>query len=464
MKKIALLGLFICLTNLALASHLRCGYITVHRTTCTSKTVIITITVFTNTSSTVKFGEDGILNFGDGQTFIIPGIDNTPRPDLGPNIGMASFTVNHTYAGLGQYLVSYVEPNRNGAVLNMSNSFFTEFYTETLFDLSLPLTCLGPPSFVAPPIFSGFTNSAITFSLGATSSAGTDVTYEMVVPFRGRGTPVVGYWEPENMLLNYLTGLLTWNTESAVEGEYNFAVHAVQWIKEGDVWRRAGYNRIDFQVILNGDQPENPVIRDNQVLDDYNRVLVPAGAEKKIRLFYEMDASYNPTLEMFSEFPSAAEQTSFVTYDSVSESTGKDIKVGLLTIAPDESHERSNPYIITIRGKHHVSPVHPNFDTNYLIYVSDELPPLPEPVITSTEKEIAQVEVFPNPVQHQINIHVNKPGASVVRIYSTQGALVKAKSFEGNTILMLSELPSGVYICDVWRNNTSVRRMKLIKN
>jgi hypothetical protein len=246
-----------------------------------------------------------------------------------------------------------------------------------------------------------------------------------------------------------------------VPGEYNFAVNAIQWVKDGEVWFRKGYTRIDFQVILGDNASANFLLHDNQSLDEYSRILVPAGEEKKIRVFYEVDDSTDPSVEMFSSFPEAA--ASFTTYDSVSETTGNDIKVGLLTIAPREQDLRTNPYLITIRGKHRENSFQTSSDINYLIYTTDELPPLPEIVTATEDDDVAQIQVFPNPFAERISIHVNKPGISEVSVYAAQGALVKSVTFEGNTILTLSELPAGVYICNVRRNNASVRRIKLIK-
>jgi len=152
MKKILLLCLLaLPCGHLLLASHLRCGYIIAERSNCTSRTVKIKIVVFTNTASDVKFGEDGILYFGDGTSIVVPRVENTPRPDLGANIGMASYTVNHLYGSLDSYLISYVEPNRNGGVLNMEDSFWTTFYTETRINLAIG-TC-SSPVFLSPPVF-----------------------------------------------------------------------------------------------------------------------------------------------------------------------------------------------------------------------------------------------------------------------------------------------------------------------
>src|SRR5436190_19710248 len=83
------------------ATHLRAGEITITRQSCSNLTFIITVTVYTNTGSSVLFGAPGELNFGDGgASRVLP--SNIPainRPDLGPNVGIATFTTTHTYSG-----------------------------------------------------------------------------------------------------------------------------------------------------------------------------------------------------------------------------------------------------------------------------------------------------------------------------------------------------------------------------
>src|SRR5258708_1390201 len=113
-RHLILAGLLIFAASFSVkATHLRAGEITITRESCTSLTFTITITVYTNTGSIVRFG-GGVLDFGDGsEPFITPTIENTQRPDLGPNIGTVSFSTKHTYSGPGRYVISYLEPNRN---------------------------------------------------------------------------------------------------------------------------------------------------------------------------------------------------------------------------------------------------------------------------------------------------------------------------------------------------------------
>ncbi|MBL7839039.1 MAG: T9SS type A sorting domain-containing protein [Cyclobacteriaceae bacterium] len=405
----------------------------------------------------MKFGEDGTLDFGDGSNMLIPAVDNIARPDLGPNVGMASFTINHTYAATGHYLISYAEQARNGGVLNMSDSFLTTFYTETLIDTDFCAT----PKFIAPPVATGFSLHDFNLSLGASSTDDIQLTYELVTPFRDRGTPVGGFVMPSGLTLNYLTGLLNWDmnvSDFHSPGEYNFAVVVKQWSQEGETWHYNQHVRIDFQVILSGDTPEDFIMFDNQ-LDEYNRVAAPMDVEKIVKVFYEIDGTF-PALELFSELPEEA--VSFVTYDSVSESTGNNIKVGKVILSPRESDVRENGYLLSIRGNH-ISNSNYFSDINFLVYTAEELPPLPNPVITGTQEEISDIQIFPNPAADYLSIQINEAGYSQVVIYSMQGVTLKQQSFENNVILDTTDLQPGVYICDVKRNNRSVKKIKLVK-
>lgn len=256
------------------ASHLRAGQITVSRidpktglsTGCNSREVWITIRVYTNTASPVVFGGDGILAFGDGTSMVIPEVNNTLKPELGPNIGVAEITVRHIYGSIGRYTLSYVEPNRNGGVLNMDNSFYTTFYLETQIDFSV--TNCHFPDLKIPPIDQACTGAAFSHNPGAVDGDATDsLSYELAIPFRDRNQPVINYRRPDNSAFSFknelgdpfptfsidsISGTLVWDSPG-VPGEYNVAFHVNEWKKINGVWIKIGYVRRDMQIIVNDD-------------------------------------------------------------------------------------------------------------------------------------------------------------------------------------------------------------------
>lgn len=271
---------FITTATGVLASHLRAGQITVVRESCSSRSVFIIITVYTkyvDPRTDVRFGEDGILSFGDGESIVVEGRDATPMPELGENVGYVRVAIPYTYSAPGSYLISYVEPNRNGGVLNMTDSFYTTFYLETRIDLAV-LGCNNSPQLRIAPIDQACAGVAFFHNPGAFDDNGSNtpsdsLSYEMVIPFRDRGLPVIGYISPELMSsanelggtpatfsIDPVNGTLKWDAPSQ-PGEYNVAFNVVEWRKISGVWRRIGHVRRDMQIIVNGNcKNERPLL------------------------------------------------------------------------------------------------------------------------------------------------------------------------------------------------------------
>lgn len=252
------------------ATHLRAGEITLDRVSCTDLTFKITITVYTDTGSPIKFG-GGTLDFGDGsEPLLTPTIENTRRPDLGPEIGIVTFTTTHTFGGPGKYVISYLEANRNDGILNISNSVETRFYVETQIIIDPFLGCSNTPRLLVPPIDKGCTGAAFYHNAGAYDPDGDSISYEMTVPKRDKGVFVNGYQDPnakdfytsldynaanENgdgpptFSIDPTTGTLLWDAPGAA-GEYNIAFLIKEWRKINGIWIQIGYVVRDMQIIV----------------------------------------------------------------------------------------------------------------------------------------------------------------------------------------------------------------------
>jgi hypothetical protein len=279
---IALMGIaMLALSNTARATHLRAGEIVAVRENCNSLTFIITITVYTNTkNTTVLFGGDqDILNFGDGETMLVPETPNTVRLDLNADgsVATASFTISHTYSGNGTYVISYKEPNRNEGVLNMDASVNTTFYLETVVTTDPFLGCNNTPRLLVPPIDQACSGVAWTHNPGAFDPDGDSLSFELVVPYSDRGIPVINYKAPNDakfysnfgmgnetadgpptFSIDPADGTITWNAPGAI-GEYNIAFHIIEWREKGNRWFQMGYVRRDMQILVvdcDNDRPD----------------------------------------------------------------------------------------------------------------------------------------------------------------------------------------------------------------
>ncbi len=261
------------------ATHLRAGDIIVERENCSSRRFKITVTVYTNTGSTVRFGgEQDILNFGDGTWELVPETENTPQPDLDPEgtVATASYTTYHTYPSTGTYIISYREPNRNEGVLNMDASVNTTFYLETVIKIDAFLGCNNTPKLLIPPIDHACPGVAWTHNPGAFDPDGDRLSYELVVPYSDRRTEVINYKDPNNAKFynNYnnaneegtgpptfsidpVTGTITWDAPGAI-GEYNIAFHIIEWRFKNGQWVQMGYVRRDMQILVDDCDNERP--------------------------------------------------------------------------------------------------------------------------------------------------------------------------------------------------------------
>jgi hypothetical protein len=271
------LFIFFVLTE-SQATHLRAGDIVAERVNC-GRTFKITITVYTNTGSTVRFGgEQDIINFGDGSWELVPQTENNPRPDLDAEgtVATASYTVFHTYPTTGTYVISYREPNRNEGVLNMDISVQTTFYLETVIKMDAFLGCNDTPVLLVPPIDHACPGVAWTHNPGAYDPDKDSLSYALVVPFSDRRTEVLNYRDPNDPKFynNYnnaneegtgkptfsidpVDGTITWDAPGAV-GEYNIAFHVIEWRKRGGKYYQLGYVRRDMQILVDDCDNERP--------------------------------------------------------------------------------------------------------------------------------------------------------------------------------------------------------------
>ena len=310
-------GLLVLITSpFVSATHLRAGEITVTRESCTSLTFIITITAYTNTGSNVRFG-GGVLDFGDGSRPLTPPeIGNTNRPDLGPNIGIVTFTTTHTYSGSGRYVISYLERNRNAGILNMFNSVQTTFYIESTINIDPFLGCDNSPRLLVPPIDKACRGAAWYHNPGAYDPDGDSLSYEFTVPKRDKGIPVNNFRDPnskefyDRVSINYgtaneakngppgfsinaVTGTIIWDAPGAA-GEYNIAFIIKEWRKVAGIWINQGHVVRDMQIIVEDCSNKRPEL---QVPPD---ICVTAGTKVTADIFGTDPDKDSVKIEAFS--------------------------------------------------------------------------------------------------------------------------------------------------------------------
>ena len=292
MKKY-LSSLFLLLVfNTLNASHIRSGEIRIERLPKSGLWYRFTVVAIRDTEG-IKFGDQGVFDFGDGSTAEGPfdppngNLVETPIGDPSDNLSLVVFSFEHEYSFHNFiYNVSYREKNRNANILNMNNSLEAEFLVEASFDTD---ALIGgdnvSPIFTTLPIDFAGSGEQFIHNLGAYDPDGDSLSYELYIPKQdkqgGQVIDVFGYVYPNDPRFydDYNNGAenggpptfsidnqgnLIWDAPGTI-GEYTIAIKVTEWRKLSNTIIPIGYSVRDMQVIVkevDNEKPELPSIQD----------------------------------------------------------------------------------------------------------------------------------------------------------------------------------------------------------
>lgn len=340
------------------ASHIRAGEILVSQSNCQDGIFSITLIMFGNTSSPIPPG-DGLLNFGDGETMIVPSGNFIPRADLTPTVGVFMFSIEHKFSKPGLYAISYLESNRNGGILNIQNSSSTPFFLETVISFNEQI-CNNSPVLLSPPVDKACSRLSFYHNPGAFDKDGDSLSFKLVTPLADKDQPAIylppnhpsfysdfnkgnegGNGQPQ-FLMDPLTGTITWDAPGAA-GEYNVAFVIEEWRKVNDVFIKVGSVRRDMQILVDECNNKRPDLTTPQ------DICVLAGTTISENIFGSDPDLNDVKIEMFSGiFSLANNPASFYPNPSKFQSS-----VPVASIAffwtPSCEAVRNQPYQITIK-------------------------------------------------------------------------------------------------------------------
>lgn len=322
------------------------------------------ITITTCTKSSVEADREWIyINFGDSPSCTYN--DSIQRNDIenvfGFDAQINTYIGLHTYAGIGSFTISVLDPNRNSNVLNIPASVDQEFYIESELIIS-PLT--------------GHNNSVILLNdakeeccvdklylhnPGAYDPDGDFLQYSLV-PCKGAlCEDIEGYSFPENVstaadsfTIDPNTGTVVWDVPQ-ITGEYNFAILIEEFrevngqlIKVGSVIRDMQINvqlcdnnppviepLIDTCILIN-----NPLVLELDASDpDGDQVNISATGGPLTEV--QNQATFNDVTEVFIWIPDCPEvrnapyQVTFIAEDVNPQPNLADVAtVNIRVIAP----------------------------------------------------------------------------------------------------------------------------------
>ncbi len=172
------------------------------------------------------------------------------------------YTVEHTYAGPGNYLVHSNDPNRNQDVYNIPNSVNLPFYIESYLVINAFTGANSSPIFKFDPIDRACVNKCFYHNPGAFDPDGDSLSFEITTSRGADGSTVPGYFYPAPLGVNYgidaVTGVLTWCSPTVI-AQYNLAFVVKEWRKNtSGHYVIIGYVLRDMQVIVNNCPNNNP--------------------------------------------------------------------------------------------------------------------------------------------------------------------------------------------------------------
>ena len=138
------------------------------------------------------------------------------------------FTGTHKYPGLGNYTLSFVVPDRNANIQNISNSYNQEMIIfNTLSITPYATTDSILPVITNPPVCThGCLSQCYNFNLGAYSPAGDSLSYSLGSCLGDTST----YFIPSGVSVNPVTGELSWCNPDSL-GLWNFSIRITTYNK-----------------------------------------------------------------------------------------------------------------------------------------------------------------------------------------------------------------------------------------
>ena len=220
MRRIVIFIVFVFITIQSFATHNRAGEITYEQ--LSQLTYKFTLVTYTYTPSLAD-RPTLVLNWGDGTESVINRITKTSLPN---QVSMNIYEGTHTFNGQGTFIISMIDPNRNGGVVNIPNSINQPFYIETILEINPFIGINNSPRLLNPPIDNGCVGYPFLHNPGAYDIDGDSIAYELVNCRGVDGFFIPGYSYPPFTVsfgIDPITGTLTWDSPTSI-GEYNVAI------------------------------------------------------------------------------------------------------------------------------------------------------------------------------------------------------------------------------------------------
>ncbi|MFH1320868.1 MAG: gliding motility-associated C-terminal domain-containing protein [Bacteroidota bacterium] len=276
------------------ASHNRAGVITYKWVS--GNTYKFTVETCTSIEPGVEADRPFIeILWGDGEKDTLyrengPDDDSDGIPDgeeiIEDKVKYNLYTDTHTFPGPGIYTISFLDPNRNGGVINMPDSYNTPFYVESVLMIdpcidpnnSPQLICKDDSAIACCDLETACVNQIYMFSPSVYDLDGDSLSYKLIACKEDIGVPITGYKFPgdvppgSDFTINPVTGNVLWDTPKLI-GEYNIAILIEEWRKDVCTGNTIKIGKITWDIQINVlDCANNP-----PEIEDLENICVEAG-------------------------------------------------------------------------------------------------------------------------------------------------------------------------------------------
>lgn len=258
------------------------------------------------------------------------------------------YTFIHSYPGQGVYKISMTDPNRNDGIVNVGSG--VAFSIQDTIRINDWLGANNSPVLVNPPIDRACINQVFIHNPGAVDPDRDSLSYQLGVCFQGRDTPITGYFIPNGVTVDPITGDFIWNTPILLGPpyslcyEYNFAIDIIEWRKDAFGNRvKIGTVRRDMQVTVCDCDNIAPVIsnvKDTCVMATTNLTFTVTATDPDNNVIQAFTATGGP----FSASPAATFST------NISSPPSSSVVNGIFSWIPSCNQVRKTPYLVTFKA------------------------------------------------------------------------------------------------------------------
>jgi len=431
LSTLLLIALF---SSLSMATHNRAGEITFIQDG--QLTFTVQIHTYTKASSAAADRDSLLINWGDGSTEFISRNTEVLLPnDNKYNV----YTAVHTYASIGEYMLSVTDPNRNGGILNVNppSSDIVPFHIET--ELKILDTQVNgtnhSPVLLQLPIDRAFTGLPFVHTPNAFDPDGDSLAYELITPLQATALSVPNYLFPDEVepgsnnqiSLNAITGELRWESPRRA-GEYNIAFRVKEY-RNGNL---IGSVIRDMQILVS-------FIFDIPPTMDYTAP--PATIVKGDIVEFEVSSTTGSRSLKLSATGGPFEVSQPATFDAPSDFVD-DFVSGTFRWETNDSHVRKQPWQVVFKTESAMG-----------LFVMETVRfSIAESTGILTPVPLARIQVYPNPASQEIqvtwSINEQQNDPLIAQLHSTDGRLLFKTTLDqadGQELIQLPDLPGGLY-------------------